>query len=89
MKVVLLSTYDLGHQPFGLASPAAWLTEAGGRSAPPLPDAGRAGGGDPCAAPQRTLVLLRRAHRRAAGRRLVLKLTFMQSGRVQSCVRPV
>lgn len=29
MKVVLLSTYDLGHQPFGLASPAAWLTEAG------------------------------------------------------------
>ena len=29
MKVVLLSPYDLGHQPFGLASPAAWLTEAG------------------------------------------------------------
>ena len=29
MKVVLLSTYDLGHQPFGLASPAAWLAEAG------------------------------------------------------------
>src|SRR5260370_1001594 len=25
MQVVLLSTYDLGHQPFGLASPAAWL----------------------------------------------------------------
>src|SRR5205085_5520351 len=25
MQVVLLSIYDLGHQPFGLASPAAWL----------------------------------------------------------------
>jgi len=25
MRVVLISTYDLGHQPFGLASPAAWL----------------------------------------------------------------
>ncbi len=25
MDVVLISTYDLGHQPFGLASPAAWL----------------------------------------------------------------
>ncbi|NOG36653.1 MAG: radical SAM protein, partial [Chloroflexi bacterium] len=29
MNVVLLSTYDLGHQPFGLASPAAWLAEMG------------------------------------------------------------
>jgi radical SAM superfamily enzyme YgiQ (UPF0313 family) len=29
MKVLLVSTYDLGHQPFGLASPAAWLTEQG------------------------------------------------------------
>ena len=29
MKVVLLSTYDLGHQPFGLASPAAWLADEG------------------------------------------------------------
>ena len=29
MKVVLLSTYDLGRQPFGLASPAAWLRRAG------------------------------------------------------------
>ena len=29
MNVVLLSTYDLGHQPFGLASPAAWLGELG------------------------------------------------------------
>ncbi len=28
MKVVLLSTYELGHQPFGLASPAAWLSQA-------------------------------------------------------------
>ncbi len=26
---VLVSTYDLGHQPFGLASPAAWLRRAG------------------------------------------------------------
>jgi radical SAM superfamily enzyme YgiQ (UPF0313 family) len=29
MKVVLISTYELGHQPFGLASPAAWLKAAG------------------------------------------------------------
>ncbi len=29
MRVVLLSTYELGHQPFGLASPAAWLRAAG------------------------------------------------------------
>ena len=29
MSVVLISTYDLGRQPFGLASPAAWLREAG------------------------------------------------------------
>jgi len=29
VRVVLLSTYDLGRQPFGLASPAAWLTRAG------------------------------------------------------------
>jgi radical SAM superfamily enzyme YgiQ (UPF0313 family) len=28
-RVVLLSTYDLGRQPFGLASPAAWLARAG------------------------------------------------------------
>jgi len=28
-KVLLVSTYELGHQPFGLASPAAWLTERG------------------------------------------------------------
>ena len=27
MNVVLISTYELGHQPFGLASPAAWLAE--------------------------------------------------------------
>jgi radical SAM superfamily enzyme YgiQ (UPF0313 family) len=25
VKIVLISTYELGHQPFGLASPAAWL----------------------------------------------------------------
>ncbi|MDP1571359.1 MAG: CUAEP/CCAEP-tail radical SAM protein [Vicinamibacterales bacterium] len=29
MSVLLLSTYDLGRQPFGLASPVAWLREAG------------------------------------------------------------
>jgi radical SAM superfamily enzyme YgiQ (UPF0313 family) len=29
MNVVLISTYDLGRQPFGLASPAAWLRRAG------------------------------------------------------------
>ncbi len=29
MRVLLLSTYDLGRQPFGLASPAAWLKRAG------------------------------------------------------------
>jgi radical SAM superfamily enzyme YgiQ (UPF0313 family) len=29
MSVVLLSTYDLGRPPFGLASPAAWLRRAG------------------------------------------------------------
>jgi radical SAM superfamily enzyme YgiQ (UPF0313 family) len=28
-RVVLISTYDLGRAPFGLASPAAWLREAG------------------------------------------------------------
>jgi radical SAM superfamily enzyme YgiQ (UPF0313 family) len=30
-SVLLLSTYDLGRQPFGLASPAAWLRGAGHR----------------------------------------------------------
>lgn len=29
MRVLLISTYDLGRQPFGLASPAAWLKRAG------------------------------------------------------------
>lgn len=29
MNVVLISTYELGHQPFGLASPAAWLKAEG------------------------------------------------------------
>ncbi len=29
MHIVLISTYELGHQPFGLASPAAWLRAAG------------------------------------------------------------
>nr|MBA2596091.1 radical SAM protein [Chloroflexia bacterium] len=29
MKIVLISTYELGRQPFGLASPAAWLRDAG------------------------------------------------------------
>jgi len=31
LRVLLLSTYDLGHQPHGLASPAAWLREVGAR----------------------------------------------------------
>jgi radical SAM superfamily enzyme YgiQ (UPF0313 family) len=29
MKVLLISTYELGRQPFGLASPAAWLRAVG------------------------------------------------------------
>jgi radical SAM superfamily enzyme YgiQ (UPF0313 family) len=29
MNIVLISTYDLGRQPFGLASPAAWLRAEG------------------------------------------------------------
>jgi radical SAM superfamily enzyme YgiQ (UPF0313 family) len=29
MKIVLISTYELGRQPFGLASPAAWLGQRG------------------------------------------------------------
>jgi radical SAM superfamily enzyme YgiQ (UPF0313 family) len=29
LNVVLISTYEMGRQPFGLASPAAWLREAG------------------------------------------------------------
>src|SRR6266571_607715 len=30
-NAVLISTYELGRQPFGLASPAAWLPRAGAR----------------------------------------------------------
>src|ERR1700733_12463512 len=29
MNVLLVSTYELGHQTFGLASPAAWMAERG------------------------------------------------------------
>src|SRR2546425_13330397 len=29
VRVVLISTYELGRQPFGLASPAAWLRAEG------------------------------------------------------------
>ncbi|HET7840892.1 MAG TPA: CUAEP/CCAEP-tail radical SAM protein, partial [Terriglobia bacterium] len=29
MNVLLISTYELGRQPFGLSSPAAWLRRAG------------------------------------------------------------
>ena len=29
MRVVLLATYEMGRQPFGLASPAAWLRQTG------------------------------------------------------------
>ena len=44
MRVLLVSTYDLGRQPFGLASPAAWLRAAGvevacaDASRAPIPD---------------------------------------------------
>jgi radical SAM superfamily enzyme YgiQ (UPF0313 family) len=31
MNILLISTYELGRQPFGLASPAAWLRAAGAR----------------------------------------------------------
>jgi len=31
MNALLISTYEMGRQPFGLASPAAWLREAGVR----------------------------------------------------------
>ena len=33
MNVVLISSYELGRQPFGLASPAAWLRKAGAKVA--------------------------------------------------------
>jgi radical SAM superfamily enzyme YgiQ (UPF0313 family) len=45
MKILLISTYELGRQPFGLASPAAWLRESGAEvacvdlSREPLPEA--------------------------------------------------
>ena len=29
MRVALISTYELGRQPFGVASPAAWLARSG------------------------------------------------------------
>jgi len=29
VNILLVSTYELGHQPFGLASPAAWLADGG------------------------------------------------------------
>ena len=29
LQIVLLATYELGRQPFGLASPAAWLAREG------------------------------------------------------------
>jgi radical SAM superfamily enzyme YgiQ (UPF0313 family) len=29
MNVLLISTYELGHQPFGMGSPTAWLKQAG------------------------------------------------------------
>lgn len=31
MKILLISTYELGRQPFGLASPAAWLRAVGSK----------------------------------------------------------
>ena len=51
MYVLLVSTYDLGRQPFGLASPAAWLRQAGAEvrcvdaSRDPLRDEDVAGAG--------------------------------------------
>ena len=33
MNVLLIATYEQGHQPFGLASPAAWLRNTGARVA--------------------------------------------------------
>lgn len=45
VKAVLISTYELGRQPFGLASPAAWLRDSGAEvtcadiSREPLPEA--------------------------------------------------
>src|SRR5215469_8248398 len=45
VKAVLISTYELGRQPFGLASPAAWLRDTGAEvtcadiSREPLPEA--------------------------------------------------
>jgi radical SAM superfamily enzyme YgiQ (UPF0313 family) len=45
LRVVLLATYELGRQPFGIASPAAWLRKAGievtvaDTSLQPLPEA--------------------------------------------------
>src|SRR5712691_644306 len=32
LNVVLISTYELGRQPFGLASPAAWLRHGGAQA---------------------------------------------------------
>ncbi|MED5377863.1 MAG: CUAEP/CCAEP-tail radical SAM protein, partial [Acidobacteriota bacterium] len=29
MRALLIATYEMGRQPFGLASPAAWLRDAG------------------------------------------------------------
>ena len=42
-RILLVSTYDLGRQPFGLASPAAWLREAGHRCRLPRRDTHQAG----------------------------------------------
>ena len=44
MNVVLISTYELGHQPFGLASPAAWLRGAWRAGHLPRPLAATLGG---------------------------------------------
>ncbi len=53
VRIVLISTYELGRQPFGLASPAAWLRREGHEvtcadlsRAPLPPSRGRAGGPD-------------------------------------------
>ena len=33
MNILLIATYEQGHQPFGLASPAAWLRSTGAKVA--------------------------------------------------------
>jgi hypothetical protein len=111
--VALISTYDLGRQPFGLASPAAWLRDAGfdvasfdlsrqpldqdviGRAGligfflpmhtatrlvEPVPLRGRGSTPpDRCPVPERAVVLLSRAPRRAGGSYLIRRGSRLQA----------